>query len=116
MPTYGSKLRRLLKDETPINAFEIAELLGVSPHTVKKWFQAAAAGQNRQTRLPDPDPADAAPIGNQPNASPRWKTKVVVEWALDPTKPGGQVFLDFDGEPIPRLKRGPGRPRTAPAA
>lgn len=108
MPTYGPKLRKLLTDDTLLRAHDIADLLGVGVDAVKKWYTAdpwmERRGYQRRIKLPDPDPADAETVRGGHKA-PRWRTSVVVKWAIDPTQTNGRVYLDNNGDPIRRHRK-----------
>lgn len=86
------KINRLMRDDTPIGYSEIADMLGISIETVKRWRPDSTS--RLRTRLPEPDaPSEVGPRGGLPG--PRWRTSTVVAWAIDPAATGsGRVYLD----------------------
>ena len=92
------KINRLMRDDTPIGYSEIADMLGISIETVKRWRPDSTS--RLRTRLPEPDaPSEVGPRGGLPG--PRWRTSTVVAWAIDPAATGSsRVYLDRrTGEP-----------------
>jgi|GEM_PF-6190236 len=95
----ATRLLRLLRDDTPIGYAEIADMLGVSIETVKRWRPGSSS--RLKTRLPEPDCPPRSRHGGGPPA-PRWRTATIAAWAINPDATGsGLTYLHpSTGRPI----------------